>query len=64
MYNNKRFPICKPCFQNTNVLSWIFENFVLLMVCYFVLSIINSLAQSYHKRINKKLAKTESGKID
>jgi len=24
------------------------------MVCYFVVSIVNSLAQSYHKRLHKK----------
>lgn len=37
-----------------NLLSKIFETFVILMVCYFVLSIVNSLAQSYHKRLHKK----------
>uniref|UniRef100_R4FJQ2 Putative vacuole membrane protein n=2 Tax=Rhodnius TaxID=13248 RepID=R4FJQ2_RHOPR len=31
-----------------------FEVFVVAMVGYFIVSIINSLAQSYHKRINKK----------
>ncbi|XP_005187646.2 vacuole membrane protein 1 [Musca domestica] len=36
-----------------NLLSKIFETFVIGMVCYFVVSIINSLAQSYHKRLNK-----------
>ena len=41
-------------FQNPNVISWIFEKFVLAMVVYFLVSIANSLAQSYHKRINKK----------
>jgi len=33
-------------------LSWIFEKFVVLMIVYFVLSIINSFAQSYHKRLH------------
>ncbi|KAI9588973.1 vacuole membrane protein 1 [Glossina fuscipes] len=37
-----------------NLLSRIFETFVIGMVCYFVVSIINSLAQSYHKRLHKK----------
>ena len=37
-----------------NVLSWVFEKFVVMMILYFVLSIVNSFAQSYHKRINKK----------
>ncbi|XP_013405400.1 vacuole membrane protein 1 isoform X1 [Lingula anatina] len=34
-------------------LSWIFEKVVIIMVIYFVLSIINSMAQSYHKRLCK-----------
>ena len=34
----------------SNMLSWIFEKFVLAMVAYFVVSIVHSLAQSYHKR--------------
>jgi len=37
-----------------NLLSRIFETFVIGMVCYFVVSIVNSLAQSYHKRLHKK----------
>uniref|UniRef100_A0A2P2I0M1 Vacuole membrane protein 1-like n=1 Tax=Hirondellea gigas TaxID=1518452 RepID=A0A2P2I0M1_9CRUS len=36
-----------------NILSWVFEKFILLMVAYFIVSIVNSLAQSYHKRISK-----------
>ncbi|XP_017114929.1 vacuole membrane protein 1 [Drosophila elegans] len=39
-----------------NLLSRIFETFVIGMVCYFVVSIVNSLAQSYHKRLHKKPA--------
>lgn len=37
--------------QQSNILGSIFEKFVLVMVVYFVVSIVNSLAQSYHKRI-------------
>lgn len=37
-----------------NLLAWIFEKVVILMVVYFVLSIINSTAQSYHKRLCKE----------
>lgn len=37
-----------------NILSAIFEKFVVAMIIYFVVSIINSLAQSYHKRIHSK----------
>jgi len=40
--------------QQSNLLSSIFEKFVLVMVVYFVVSIVNSLAQSYHKRICKE----------
>ncbi|XP_078404341.1 vacuole membrane protein 1 isoform X1 [Cetorhinus maximus] len=37
-----------------NWLSWIFEKVVIIMVCYFILSIINSMAQSYAKRIQSQ----------
>jgi len=47
-----------------NIMSWIFEKFVLLMVAYFLLSIVNSLAQSYHKRINKKASRSSPKKSD
>ncbi|XP_068241854.1 vacuole membrane protein 1 isoform X1 [Palaemon carinicauda] len=36
-----------------NILAWIFEKLILLMIFYFILSIVNSFAQSYHKRIHK-----------
>ncbi|KAM7350765.1 transport and Golgi organization 5 isoform 1-T2 [Cochliomyia hominivorax] len=39
--------------ESGNMLSKIFETFVIGMVCYFVVSIVNSLAQSYHKRLHK-----------
>ncbi|XP_071093970.1 vacuole membrane protein 1-like [Haliotis cracherodii] len=39
--------------SDTNVLSWIFEKVVIVMVIYFVLSIVNSMAQSYHKRLSR-----------
>ena len=38
------------------LLGQIFEKLVLAMVAYFIVSILNSLAQSYHKRINKEAA--------
>jgi len=41
----------------TGVLGWIFEKFVVGMILYFVVSIINSLAQSYHKRLHSKKKK-------
>lgn len=37
-----------------NILGSIFEKVVVVMVIYFLVSIVNSLAQSYHKRIHKK----------
>lgn len=37
-----------------NWLSWVFEKVVLIMVCYFIISIINSMAQSYAKRTQQK----------
>lgn len=39
--------------ESGNLLSKVFETFVIGMVCYFVVSIVNSLAQSYHKRLHK-----------
>lgn len=42
-----------------NLIGKLFEVFVMLMVLYFVLSIINSLAQSYHKRLQKIKAQKE-----
>lgn len=36
--------------KKESILGWILEKFVLLMVVYFVVSIVNSMAQSYHKR--------------
>lgn len=40
--------------ESGNVLAKCFELFVGAMVLYFVVSIVNSLAQSWHKRIHKK----------
>jgi len=42
-----------------NLLQKVFEVFVIGMILYFVLSIINSLAQSWHKRIHKKTSKKQ-----
>lgn len=38
--------------QSASWLSWVFEKLVLIMVVYFVISIINSMAQEYHKKVN------------
>ncbi|KAK9754087.1 SAP domain [Popillia japonica] len=40
--------------EKSNVLGSVFEKFVIVMILYFVLSIVNSLAQSYHKRLHKR----------
>jgi len=37
-----------------NIISWIFEKVVMLMILYFLLSIVNSLAQSYAKRLDEQ----------
>lgn len=36
--------------QEESWLSWLFEKVVVIMVCFFVCSIVNSMAQSYTKR--------------
>ncbi|KAF1437209.1 Vacuole membrane protein 1, partial [Spheniscus demersus] len=45
--------------QGENWLSWMFEKLVIVMVCYFILSIINSMAQSYAKRLQQKMYSEE-----
>jgi len=39
-----------------------FEKLVIVMVCYFILSIINSMAQSYAKRLQQKMYSEEKTK--
>ncbi|XP_038533107.1 vacuole membrane protein 1 isoform X3 [Canis lupus dingo] len=48
--------------QGENWLSWMFEKLVVVMVCYFILSIINSMAQSYAKRMQQRLNSEEKTK--
>ncbi|XP_072834662.1 vacuole membrane protein 1 isoform X1 [Pogona vitticeps] len=45
--------------QAENWLSWMFEKLVIVMVCYFILSIINSMAQSYAKRLQQQMQYSE-----
>jgi len=40
--------------QETSWLSWLFEKLVMVMVVYFIVSIIHSMAQSYHKQLTKQ----------
>ncbi|XP_075709148.1 vacuole membrane protein 1 [Rhinoderma darwinii] len=48
--------------QSENWLSWAFEKLVIVMVIYFVLSIINSMAQSHAKRVQQKKLSVEKTK--
>ncbi|XP_060115202.1 vacuole membrane protein 1 [Heteronotia binoei] len=48
--------------QGENWLSWTFEKLVIVMVCYFILSIINSMAQSYAKRLQQSMRSEEKTK--
>ncbi|NWR73332.1 VMP1 protein, partial [Centropus unirufus] len=48
--------------QGENWLSWLFEKLVIVMVFYFILSIINSMAQSYAKRLQQKTYSEEKNK--
>ena len=50
--------------SDPSVLGWIFEKFVLAMILYFVVSIVNSLAQSYHKRLHKRKTTAKQHWID
>lgn len=36
--------------RRMNWLLWVFEKVIVVMVCFFVCSIVNSMAQSYAKR--------------
>ncbi|KAM8977205.1 vacuole membrane protein 1 [Pelodytes ibericus] len=48
--------------QGENWLSWAFEKLVIVMVFYFILSIINSMAQSYAKRVQQTRLSVEKTK--
>lgn len=48
--------------QEENWLSWLFEKVVVIMVCFFVCSIVNSMAQSCAKR--KQQEKRSRGKTE
>lgn len=44
----------EPSQESNTIIAQIFEYLLAAMLVYFVISILNSLAQSYHKRIHKK----------
>lgn len=56
--------LCSLCgsWQEESWLSWLFEKVVVIMVCFFVCSIVNSMAQSYAKR--KQQEKYSQGKAE
>ncbi|MEQ2178233.1 hypothetical protein GOODEAATRI_011864, partial [Goodea atripinnis] len=54
--------VIKMHIQDENWLSWVFEKVVLAMVCYFVISIINSMAQSHAKRLQQLRHSEEKSK--
>lgn len=47
----------EPPQESNTIISKIFEYLLALMLLYFAISIVNSLAQSYHKRIHKNNVK-------
>ena len=49
-------PVVMWWLQETSWLSWLFEKVVIVMVIYFVISIIHSMAQSYHKHLAQQHA--------
>jgi len=49
--------------ENKNILGFIFEKFVTVMIIYFVVSIVNSLAQSYAKRVDETCRTSKSTKL-
>lgn len=49
--------------EKGNVLGALFEKFVALMILYFVVSIVNSFAQNYHKRLHKRRNSLKAAKL-
>ncbi|XP_072013164.1 vacuole membrane protein 1-like isoform X2 [Amphiura filiformis] len=50
--------------QGTNWLSWVFEKVIIVMVIYFVISIVNSMAQRYAKRLQDEARETRESKVN
>ena len=46
--------------QPHGMLQWIFEKLVIVMIAYFLLSIINSMAQMYAKRLDEEKNKLQA----
>ncbi|KAG7210301.1 hypothetical protein KM043_011843 [Ampulex compressa] len=43
----------KTSVDGTTTISWLFDKFVMLMVCYFLVTIIHALARNHHRRRTK-----------
>ncbi|KAH0944457.1 hypothetical protein HN011_005203 [Eciton burchellii] len=43
----------KSSMDGTTTISWLFDKFVMLMVCYFLVTIIHTLARNHHRRRTK-----------
>ncbi|XP_012266884.2 vacuole membrane protein 1 isoform X2 [Athalia rosae] len=46
----------KSSIEGTTTISWLFDKFVMLMVCYFLVTIIHALARNHHRRRTKSSA--------
>ncbi|OAD57701.1 Vacuole membrane protein 1 [Eufriesea mexicana] len=44
----------KTSMDGTTTISWLFDKFVILMVCYFLVTIIHALARNYHRKRTKQ----------
>lgn len=42
------------------MLQWVLEKLVMLMVLYFIVSIINSMAQTYAKRLDEEKSRLQA----
>ncbi|XP_046417017.1 vacuole membrane protein 1 isoform X2 [Neodiprion pinetum] len=43
----------KSSIEGSTTISWLFDKFVMLMVCYFLVTIIHALARNHHRRRTK-----------
>lgn len=43
--------------ESVNIIAWLFEKLVIVMILYFILSIVNSLAQVHHKKMHSKTSR-------
>lgn len=46
----------KTSVEGTTAIAWFFDKFVMLMVCYFLVTIVHALARNHHRRRTKKSA--------